>query len=260
MPVARETAPAAEELLAAAVDVIDAAAAVGVTVRLLGGVAVYQLAPSASQPPLARAYGDFDVVVPARQGHSVAKVFRSAGYAEDPHFNALHGAHRMIFASPRGYRVDVVVGTFRMCHELELGRDLPGQGLTVHPADLLLTKLQIVQIEEKDLLDAAALLADLPTDGPSASIDVGRFVQPLAADWGFHHTVERNIARLVGFAQDRLGDPWAKAVAESARTLGEAMEAVPKSLRWKVRAKAGEKLPWYEVPDEPEFQRPRTQS
>jgi hypothetical protein len=258
--VTKETAPAADELLAAAVDVIDAAAAVGVTVRLLGGVAVYRLAPSARRPPLARAYGDFDVVVPARQGHSVAKVFRGAGYAEDPHFNALHGAHRMIFASSRGYRVDVVVGTFRMCHELELGRDLPGDGLTVHPADLLLTKLQIVQIEEKDLLDAAALLTDLPTDGPSASIDVGRFVQPLAADWGFHHTVERNLARLAAFTQDRLGDPDAKTVAESVTRLSEAMDAAPKSLRWKVRAKAGEKLPWYELPDEPEFQRPRTQA
>jgi hypothetical protein len=257
--VTRETAPAAEELLAAAVDVIDAAAAADLTVRLLGGVAVYQLAPSASQPPLARAYGDFDVVVPARQGHSVAKVFRSAGYSEDPHFNALHGAHRMIFASPRGYRVDVMVGTFRMCHELELGRDLPAQGLTVHPADLLLTKLQIAQIEEKDLLDATALLADLPTEGPSAPIDVRRFVQPLTVDWGFHHTVERNIARLVAFAQDRLGSPRANSVAESAGRLSEAMEAAPKSLRWKVRAKAGERLPWYELPDEPEFERPRNQ-
>ena len=257
---ANETAPTAEELLAAAVDVINTAAAAGVTVRLLGGVAVYQLAPSASRPPLARTYGDFDVVVPARQGHSVAKLFRGAGYAEDPHFNALHGAHRMIFASPRGYRVDVVVGTFRMCHELELGRDLPGEGLTIHPADLLLTKLQIVQIEEKDLQDAAALLADLPTDGQSAPIDVGRFIQPLAADWGFHHTVERNLARLVAFAQDRLADQEANLVAGSARRLSEAMEAAPKSLRWKVRAKAGEKLPWYELPDEPEFERPRTQT
>src|SRR5215469_1871136 len=192
-PVTKESAPAAEELLAAATEVIDAAATAGITMRLLGGVAVFHLASSARQPPLARSYRDFDVVVPARQGAAVAKAFRQAGYAEDPHFNALHGAHRMIFASPRGFVVDVVVGAFQMCHELDLGRDLPAEGLTIHPADLLLTKLQIVQIEEKDLLDSVALLTDLPTEGAAPVIDINRLVRPLAADWGFFHTVEKNI-------------------------------------------------------------------
>lgn len=259
MPVTKESAPAAEELLAAAADAIDAAASANITMRLLGGVAVFHLASSTRQPPLARAYRDFDVVVPARQGAAVARVFRQAGYAEDPHFNALHGAQRMIFASPRGFVVDVVVGAFRMCHELDLGRDLPREGLTIHPADLLLTKLQIVQIEEKDLLDSVALLTDLPTEGTSPVIDINRFVRPLAADWGFFHTVERNIAKVLTFANDRLESPAAHAVADTANRITEAMEAAPKSLKWKVRARAGERVPWYELPDEPEFRRPKTE-
>jgi len=258
MPVTEESAPAAGELLAAAADVIDAAASADITMRLLGGVAVFHLASSSRQPPLARSYRDFDVVVPARQGAAVARVFRQAGYAEDPHFNALHGAHRMIFASPRGFVVDVVVGTFRMCHQLDLGRDLPREGLTIHPADLLLTKLQIVQIEEKDLLDSVALLTDVPTEGTSPVIDIDRFVRPLAADWGFFHTVETNIAKLVTFARDRLEYPAAHAVADTASRIAEAMDAAPKSLKWKVRARAGERVPWYELPDEPEFRRPKT--
>jgi hypothetical protein len=252
MPVTEQSAPAAGELLAAAKEMIGAAEAAGATLRLLGGVAVFQLAPSASSPPLARAYHDFDVVVPARQGALAARVFREAGYAEDRHFNALHGAQRMIFGAPRGFVVDLVVGTFRMCHELDLGRDLPGAGLTIHPADLLLTKLQIVQIEEKDLLDVVALLADLPTDGPAAAIDVGRFVAPLAGDWGFYHTVEQNIPKVVTFAQDRLGAPGAQPVVDSCARLIEAMQAAPKSLRWKIRSRAGEKVAWYELPEEPD--------
>lgn len=259
MPVTKESVPAAEELLAAAVDAIDAAASADITMRLLGGVAVFHLASSTRQPPLARSYRDFDVVVPARQGAAVARVFRQAGYAEDPHFNALHGAQRMIFASPRGFVVDVVVGAFRMCHELDLGRDLPREGLTIHPADLLLTKLQIVQIEEKDLLDSVALLTDLPTEGTAPVIDINRFVRPLAADWGFFHTVERNIGKVLTFARDRLDSPAAHAVADSANRITEAMEAAPKSLKWKVRARAGERVPWYELPDEPEFRRPKTE-
>jgi len=259
MPVTKESAPAAEELLAAAADVIDAAACVGITMRLLGGVAVFHLASSTRRPPLARFYRDFDVVVPARQGAAAARVFRQAGYAEDPHFNALHGAHRMIFASPRGFVVDVVVGAFRMCHELDLGRDLPREGLTIHPADLLLTKLQIVQIEDKDLLDSVALLTDLPTEGTSPVIDINRFVRPLAADWGFFHTVERNIAKVLAFARDRLESPAAHAVAETASRITDAMEAAPKSLKWRARARAGERVPWYELPEEPEFRRPKTE-
>lgn len=259
MPVTKESAPAAEELLAAAADAIDAAASADITMRLLGGVAVFHLASSTRQPPLARSYRDFDVVVPARQGAAVARVFRQAGYAEDPHFNALHGAHRMIFASPRGFVVDVVVGAFRMCHELDLGRDLPREGLTIHPADLLLTKLQIVQIEEKDLLDSVALLTDLPTEGTSPVIDINRFVRPLAADWGFFHTVERNFANVLTFARDRLDSPAAHAVADTADRITEAMAAAPKSLKWKVRARAGERVPWYELPDEPEFRRPKAE-
>jgi hypothetical protein len=237
------------ELLAAAADIIGAAAAAGATMRLLGGIAVYHLAPSARTGALARGYHDFDVVVPPRQGAAAARVFRDAGYTADQHFNALHGAHRMIFTAPRGFVVDVLVGTFQMCHRLELGRDLPGDGLTVHPADLLLTKLQIVQIEEKDLLDATALLLDLPA-GAAAGIDTGRFVAPLAGDWGFHHTVERNLPRIVACARDRLGGEQAETVAASAGRLQEAMEAAPKSLRWKMRAKVGEKVPWYELPEE----------
>jgi hypothetical protein len=245
-----ESGPAAGELLAAAEEVIAAAAGAGITLRLLGGVAVFHLAPSARQSPLARTYHDFDVVVPSRQGGPARKVFRASGYAEDAHFNALHGAQRMIFVAPAGYVVDVLVGTFQMCHRLELGRDLPGQGLTIRPADLLLTKLQIVQIEDKDLRDATALLLDLPTDG--AGLDVGRFVAPLANDWGFYHTVERNLPKVEQYARDRLGPGDAQAVVSSAGRLRQAMEAAPKSLRWKMRARVGEKVTWYELPEEPD--------
>ncbi len=138
--------PATAVLAAAADDVIASAAATGITLRLLGGIAVFQLAPSARMPPLARPYHDFDVVVPARQGQSAAEIFRRLGYAEDAHFNALHGAQRMVFTASSGFVVDLLVGTFQMCHRLHLGRDLPTSGSTIHPADLLLTKLQIVQM------------------------------------------------------------------------------------------------------------------
>ncbi len=242
--------PATGDLLAAAADVIAAAAATGTTLRLLGGIAVFQLSESARRPPLARRYHDFDLVAPPGQGQSAAAVFLARGYAEDAHFNALHGAHRMVFTAASGFTVDLLVGSFQMCHRLKLGHDLPDSGLTIHPADLMLTKLQIVQIEEKDLLDAAALLVDLPVGRSETGIDVGRFTAPLASDWGFFHTVELNLPKVVHFAADRLGESQIRRVARSANELRQAMEAVPKSLRWKARARIGERVPWYEMPEE----------
>ena len=86
-----DTPAAGAELLAAAEEIIAAAATAGATVRLLGGVAVFQLAPSARTAPLARPYHDYDVVVSSRHRAATARVFRDAGYSEDQHFNALLG-------------------------------------------------------------------------------------------------------------------------------------------------------------------------
>lgn len=247
----QEGRPAAAQLLAAAREAIAAAQELGTRMRLLGGIAVHHLAPSSHRSPLARTYHDFDVVVPPREGAQAAKVFRALGYGEDPHFNALHGAQRMIFSSEDGFDVDVLVGTFQMCHRLELGSDLPPEGLTVHPADLLLTKVQIVQIEEKDLRDSVAVLSDVRVDASGVdAVSPDRFARPLASDWGFFHTVELNLAKVVAYAEATLDAPAATRVREAADELRLAMERSPKSMKWKMRARVGERVPWYELPEE----------
>lgn len=241
---------AAEELLAAAEEAVAAAADARVRMRLLGGIAVYHLAKSSHEPSLNRIYHDFDVVVPPKEGNRAAGVFRSLGYGEDREFNAIHGAQRLIFTSKRGLVVDVIVGTFRMCHQLDL-RDLPADGLTIDPADLLLTKLQIVQIEDKDLRDAVAMLVDLPVDEPTrTAVDSTRFARPLAADWGFYHTVEKNLPKLASYAATVLDPARAEGVAQSIKSLETAMERATKSMKWKMRARVGEKVTWYDLPEE----------
>jgi hypothetical protein len=243
--------PSADDLLAAAQDTIAAASDAGVRMRLLGGIAVYQLSKSSREPPLKRTYHDFDVVVSSKDGNRAARVFRSLGYGEDREFNAVHGAQRMIFSSKQGFDVDVIVGTLHMCHRLDLGRDLPADGLTIDPANLLLTKLQIVQIEDKDLRDAVAIMIDMPAHGPAPlGVEPEQFARPLAADWGFYHTVETNLPKLTAYAAAVLDPVRVEGVAQSAKSLEVAMQHVPKSMKWKMRARVGERVTWYDLPEE----------
>lgn len=218
--------------------------------RLLGGLGVFAAAESARHPPLSRTYRDFDVAVPAKQGRAATRMLVEAGFAPDKHFNALHGARRMIFQAPEGYAVDVLIGTFEMCHRLDIQSGLTRHDVTIAPADLLLTKLQIVQIESKDLADAAALLLDLPPGNRADAIEVDRFVAPLAGDWGFFHTVEINLGKLRGFVAETLPAQEASVIDERVGALENTMNAAPKSLRWKLRSRLGERVAWYETPEE----------
>lgn len=248
MTTSGEVAP--DELRNDASVLIRTATDSGVPMRLLGGLAFYVLAPSSRRGRLTRRYRDFDVAVPAKGGPAASRILEASGLTPDRHFNALHGARRMIFESPKGYPVDVLIGTFQMCHRLEIEDGFDRHELVIAPSDLLLTKLQIATIEPKDLSDATALLLDLPVGPGREAIETARFVAPLAEDWGFFHTVESNLDRVLAFAETELVAASAAVVSERVAALTSAMGAVPKSLRWRMRARVGERIAWYETPEE----------
>lgn len=239
-----------DELLAGARDLIAAAAEAGVPMRLLGGLAVYALAPSVRSEPLARRYRDFDVAVPAKRGPAASRVLEVAGLVPDRHFNALHGARRMIFQAPRGFSIDVLIGAFQMCHTFEIEDGFDRHELTIAPSDLLLTKLQIVTIELKDMTDATALLLDAPLGSGPGTIELDRFAAPLAEDWGFYHTVELNLERIRLFAEATLDPERSTIVDDRVSTILHEIQEAPKSLRWRIRSRVGERVTWYETPEE----------
>lgn len=239
-----------QTLLSSARELIEAATAEGLVMRLLGGLGVFALSASARRPPLARRYRDVDLAVPGKGGPAAARVLEAAGLVPDRHFNALHGARRMIFAAPGGYAVDLLVGRFEMCHSFEIQDGFDRHDLAIAPADLLLTKLQIVSIESKDLADATALLLDVASGADRGSIELERFVAPLTEDWGFYHSVELNLPKLRAFSRQLLDTGRARIVDERLSILAEGMAAAPKSMRWRMRARIGERMTWYETPEE----------
>ena len=142
-----------------ALHIVGAASAEGFPVRILGGVAIGILARQSLPERLRRSYADIDLAIRSEDGGRARSLLQALGYEADRGFNSLHGSRRLLFYDTvNGRRVDVFVGVFKMCHELELGDRLELVPNTLTPADLLLTKLQIVELNPKDLVDVVTLL------------------------------------------------------------------------------------------------------
>lgn len=252
----------ATDLVSEGVRLVALATEAGLTLRLLGGVAVRLISPSAGQPPLARSYGDLDFALPRKEGRAIRDALEHAGYTGERRFNALHGDKRLLYVDEVNARkLDIFLGVFRMCHALDLeGRLLPGLQ-TLTPSDLLLTKLQIVQLNQKDAQDTLALLADHAladhalADHAEANhvgdvIDVGYLAQLCGHDWGWYTTVTDNLDRVAQIGA-KLGPSEAIARAtERITQLRDALERAPKSLSWRARATVGKRMIWYEEPEE----------
>ncbi|MCU0492233.1 MAG: hypothetical protein MUD01_11625 [Chloroflexaceae bacterium] len=232
---------------------VAAAEAEGLPLRLLGGLAVRLHAPSTGLPAFSRAYPDLDIAAPPRQSHRIEAFFASRGYAADRNFNLLNGDRRLLFYDEANRRqVDVFVGQFAMCHRLAFNERITGDAPTLPLAELLLTKLQIVQLNDKDARDSCALLLDHPLgEGDAETINLPRLLHVCGDDWGWWRTVTQNLAKLrelhVGY-----GLPLEARTRLSGRLeeLTQALHGSPKTLRWKTRAILGDKVRWYEEPEE----------
>ena len=233
--------------------IIEAAEAAGLTLRLLGGLAICHHSPSASQHPLNRAYPDLDFALGERRGDRAASLLTELGYAAHRAFNLLNGDRRMLFSDTAQERqIDVFVGGFRMCHTIPLLDRLPLEPITIPLAELLLTKLQIVELNEKDVRDVAALLLDHPLGGGDAEmINLSRTAKICAEDWGLWKTVGLSLDRAEQHVLSFPLEPQASAtIRERMQELRRALDEAPKSLRWKLRARVGERVLWYELPEE----------
>ena len=233
--------------------IVEAGQAQGITLRLLGGLAVRLRSPSATHRALARVYPDIDLATPARRSHLVETLLSDLGYEPDKSFNLLNGASRLLFYDQgRSRQIDVFVGTFEMCHRLPVAERLDNDALTIPLAELLLTKLQIVHMNEKDVRDICALLLDHPFgEADLETINLPRVTQICAEDWGLWKTVSLSLRKVQDFCDPYDLEAAAKlTIIERLNELRTALEHAPKSLKWKMRAAIGERVQWYDLPEE----------
>ena len=238
--------------------ILDEARNRGIILRLLGGVAVKYHCPSATHRSLQRSYPDLDFFGKEKQAREIRKLLLDLGYESNQRFNALHGAARLIFEDAKNQRVvDIFLDVFRMCHTLHLGDRLTLDDYTIPISDLLLTKLQVVEINEKDIRDLIAILkdhdvVDHAASGDREGIDAGYVSSLCADDWGLCKTLSLTLRKLLTFLQKYELEPEAKEILETRiNKLLHAIETVPKSFKWKLRDKVGEKKRWYDLPEVP---------
>jgi hypothetical protein len=231
--------------------IAEAAAGRDVPMRLLGGVAVALACPSSRQPPLRRQYGDIDFATSSVAKEEVSRLLVELGYVPDREFNILHGHRRLYFADPLNQRqVDVFVDGASLCHQINFRPRLETVPLTLSLADLALMKLQVVETNEKDYLDLCAIFADHELTEDEVGVNYRYIAELGAADWGLWRTIGIVSERTEDFASNLPGFEAAERVAERLRQLRSKLDTVPKSRRWKLRSRVGERKRWYELPEE----------
>jgi hypothetical protein len=238
-----------------AVRLVDALQEKGLVVRLLGGVAIRLRCSHATHRSLNRVYADLDFVTYKRQARQVRDALIEQGYIADRRFNALHGERRLLFFDEaRNRQIDIFLGTFEMCHKLVLEPRLTQHARTLSPADLLLTKLQIVQLNAKDIQDTLAILLDfvpqISTTRPGDDLDMKWIARLCAQDWGWFTTVNDNLEKIAQQAPSYVDAEEAALVAQRVAAIRRVLEQEPKTASWRVRSLVGKKVLWYELPEE----------
>ena len=246
-----------DDPLVEARQLIEGAFTAGLPLRLLGGLAVRVLCPDFL--PRLRRDQDIDFGCLSKGRQDVMTYLEEAGCEPDRRFNSLNGDRQMYFNAPSGRPVDVMVDRLAMCHELDFRPNFKSLPLTLDVVDLLLTKLQIIEVNEKDVRDILQLLSAFPTAGDSPGeggpeIDRARFCKIVGADWGWWRTVTSNLNKLpllVGEHPDLLpAAPVPHDALRNAERLLELADATPKSMQWRIRSKVGDRVRWYELPEE----------
>ena len=254
--------------LAESMRIVDLAEKRGLQVRLMGGMAIRAHAPD-WPARTRRVEVDLDFATRSKDRVAFYELLSAEGYTPDKRHNALFGSKQAYFVDVgRNRPVDVLVDSLEMCHRFEFGDRLAMSAPTLPLAELLLSKLQVVKINRKDVLDALVLLAEHPLAQNDRALDsryglgainVPRILSFTSNDWGWWRTVTGNLDKLQQYLASELtpedldlnnGRAVLFDPGEQIASLRKAIDEAPKSTRWKLRARVGERQAWYNEPEE----------
>lgn len=252
--------PTLADPLAEALRLVELATSRGLQVRLMGGLAFRARVPDWTAL-VDRPGRDIDLATRSKDRKALGELMTVEGYTADKRYNALYGHKQLYFVDEAHQRpVDVLVDRMEMCHTFEFADRLSIAEVTVPPAELLLSKLQVVKINRKDVLDLLALLCEYPlaeSDDGGRAISLKRITGLTSGDWGWWRTITGNLVKLNEIADGHL-EPGELEFGRAPRfepavqipALRSAIDAAPKSMKWKMRSQVGDRMTWYEEPEE----------
>lgn len=243
-----------EKLVKEALEILQAAQKPGITLRLLGGIAFRLRCPSSTNEKLKRGYQDIDFFALSKERGKIRKLFASLGYKEPRTLiNILH-EHRMIVENSQSKtNVDIFFDVFEMSLKLKFEKRIALDETTLSLADLLLTKLQAFEFTQREYKDVLALLKDyqLTSSESNRGINASYIAKLCGNDWGLYKSVLVNLSRVTENISSYLPSAEDKnIVLGRINQLKNVLEHEPKSMKWMLRAIIGERLRWYEIPEE----------
>ncbi len=226
----------------------------GIHLRILGSVAYRLQCPGNLHlfDGMQRALTDVDLAGLKQQNEEIRRFMQERGYQADEGVYVASEGSRHVYLDPTtNLNVDVFADELYFCHRIPLNDRLLIDYPTISTTDLLLEKMQIVEINLKDFKDTAVLLLEHTlgsTEDGNKQIDVDYVAGIMATDWGFYHTFTTNLSQVPDFAGalTGIGDAAVGVIRSRVEELLGAIEGAPKSMRWKIRAKIGTRMRWHQ--------------
>jgi hypothetical protein len=240
-----------QEFIAYANDIVAEASKQGAIIRLLGAVAFNIHCPTYGrfQQEAKRHFTDLDFAAYFTHNDAIRKAFLKLGFEEDREVAVVYARQRLIFFKPgTELHVDIFFDKLDFCHPIPWTGRLEIDNPTIPLAELLLEKMQIVQINQKDVIDTIMLLREHPLNtGDQETINANRIAGMCAKDWGLWRTVTMNLQKTSEISK---GYAWL-AEDDRAVVIGRITQLLkiinnePKTTTWNIRSKIGDRVKWY---------------
>ena len=264
-----------DEFLNESLGIVEKAQSHGVCLRILGSLAVYIRARNVGRGDLFKSLGrfgegkplftDLDLAAYGKQRGAIDKIFRELAYQPDTLVNGMFGHKRLIYYHPqRKFHVDIFLNKLEFSHDVEFG-EKPGEGRleidypSISAADIVLEKLQIHQINRKDLIDLITLFLvhDVQGQFSKDSIDAAYVGKILSSEWGFWYDATANLEKVRTLLQTlekdgKLSRSQSQIVERKVEKLLDYVKNTPKERSWEKRARTGTKKAWYREVEEVE--------
>jgi hypothetical protein len=239
------------EFISEAIKMVNGAEEKGITLRLMGALAVNYHCPTFRHyhEKMDRTPTDIDFASYSKYKSKLSEYLQTLGYQTDSmmmSYPSYAEGKRYMYVGK--IHVDVFFDELKMCHRIDWSKRLEADTPTIPLADIVLEKLQIVEINAKDIKDLIILFLEHEVgDTDKESVNGNYIADLLSKDWGFYYTSTTNLNKVSKLMDEyiKLPEHERNVVRQRIDKLLEMIDSHPKSMGWKMRSKIGTKQKWY---------------